>query len=279
MAVVRLQHVVPVASGGTFPDEVPFVVEEREPPAQAHQPDPGAQARGSEDGGSEPVGDPPRMLACWFPRLVMLFGWFPCLVRHAGLFYVSRRRIRFTCPSRTGRAAVLDDALGGARPGSPIVVDGNVEARFAGSGSRTSTGSSPRSTSAVGQKSTTEHDGRRVTDDPLHAEDDLGLEALHVDLDDVEGPPWRRVRRLAEPVRRGRSARRACAPPHGSRPGSWAVTTWGAGTAGLREPCCTSGLGRRCPRGCSATGRVGPGGVRRRRSGCPAPVGGRTRLK
>ena len=32
-------------------------------------------------------------------------------------------------------------------------------------------------------------DGRRFADDPFHAEDDLRLEALDVDLDDVEGPP------------------------------------------------------------------------------------------
>ena len=65
-----------------------------------------------------------------------------------------RRRIRLTCPFGSGRAAVLNDVLGRAGPGSSIVVHRNVETQLPVA-VQDLRGSSPRSTSASARTPTT----------------------------------------------------------------------------------------------------------------------------
>ena len=89
---------------------------------------------------------------------------------------------------RAGGPAELDNVVRGAHPGAPVVVHRDVETH--GPVTVEDLGRvEPPFDNEVGQNSSPSTIAGDVPHDPLHAEDDFGLETLHVDLRDVEGAP------------------------------------------------------------------------------------------
>ena len=83
---------------------------------------------------------------------------------------------------------MLNDVVCGARPGSPVIVYRNAKIELAVTVQDLGRIQSPFD---EGRWPELRYDdnGRRIADDPLHAENNLRLETLDIDLHHVEAPP------------------------------------------------------------------------------------------